>query len=133
MQPPLISDYDDGGFTIAGEFYQGSILITGIEGEGFQISPWCVEREGVAVDIRDDGELTADHFTSLYEGFTPQNTPQLILIGVGPELLHPYNILKADLGKMATALEIQSTSAACRTWNLLLSEGRRVVFAGIAI
>ena len=43
VQPPIISDYAGGGFTIGGAFTKGGVLITGAEGTGFSITPWAVD------------------------------------------------------------------------------------------
>jgi len=118
---PIISDYSNGGFTIGEAFHEGSILITGADEVGFDIAKW-------AVSLGD--ELEAKDFDPIYAS---KDRPMLILIGVGPVLSHPFNKLRAALSKKAIAVEIQTTQAACRTWNLLLSEGRKVAFAAIAL
>lgn len=118
---PVISDYNQGGFTIGEDFHDGSILITGADEVGFTISPWSV---------RYGDELEAKDLDPIYDS---KDRPMLILIGVGPVMTHPYAKLRAELSKQAIAVEIQTTQAACRTWNLLLSEGRKVAFAAMAI
>ncbi|MCE2517358.1 MAG: Mth938-like domain-containing protein [Alphaproteobacteria bacterium] len=118
--PPLISEYANGGFTIADEFHGGSILITGEDGDGFTIQPW---------DVADPDEISRASLDAIYSA---DNRPMLVLIGCGEVMDHPFAKLRAELSKEGIAVEIQPTPAACRTWNLLLSEGRKVAFAGIA-
>ena len=36
----------------------------------------------------------------------------------------PMNDLSVSLKALGVALELMSTAAACRTWNVLMSEGR---------
>lgn len=55
--------------------------------------------------------------------------PTIVLLGMGPEPLLPDVELMAALGARAIGLEIMTTPAACRTFNVLLQEQRRVVAA----
>jgi uncharacterized protein len=55
--------------------------------------------------------------------------PEIVLIGTGAEVLLPDVDLMAALGARAVGLEIMSTPAACRTFNVLVHERRRVVAA----
>ena len=120
VQPPIISEYADGGFTIGGAFTKGGVLITGAEGTGFTITSWAVD---------DPEMIDAASLAPLYQADTP---PNLIVLGVGEKMQHPFLKLRTELSKQTIAVEILTTPAACRTWNLLLSEGRKVAFAAIA-
>ena len=55
--------------------------------------------------------------------------PTIIVLGTGTERLLPDVELMADVAARAVGLEIMSTPAACRTFNVLLGEQRRVVAA----
>ena len=55
--------------------------------------------------------------------------PAIILLGTGTERLLPDVELMADVAARSVGLEIMSTPAACRTFNVLLTEQRRVVAA----
>ena len=55
--------------------------------------------------------------------------PTIIVLGTGTERLLPDVELMADVAARSVGLEIMSTPAACRTFNVLLSEQRRVVAA----
>ena len=59
--------------------------------------------------------------------------PPLLIMGLGeaPQGLLPK--LQAELHQKGVSLEIMSTPAACRTWNVLLSEGRHAAVALLAI
>jgi uncharacterized protein len=56
-------------------------------------------------------------------------TPTILLLGTGPTSLLPDVELMAELGARSIGLEIMTTPAACRTFNVLLQEQRRVVAA----
>ncbi len=61
--------------------------------------------------------------------------PELILLGTGPVQVMPNPRLMASLmsrspaGEPAIGIEVMDTAAACRTFNLLAAEGRRVLAA----
>ena len=55
--------------------------------------------------------------------------PEIILLGTGAALLFPDGDLMGELAERAIGLEIMSTAAACRTFNVLAQERRRVVAA----
>ena len=118
---PVISDYHDGGFTVGEYFHHGSMLIMGENNIGFSITSWL---------INSGDEITSAHLDPIYN---TDNPPMLILIGVGIEMNHPFAKLRAELSKRGIAVEIQPTPAACRTWNLLLSEGRKAALAVMAM
>ena len=53
--------------------------------------------------------------------------PPLFLLGIGDAPIDPMNDLAAALRHHGIALEVMSTPAACRTWNVLMSEGRDAI------
>ena len=55
--------------------------------------------------------------------------PTIIVLGMGTERLLPDVELMAAVAERSVGLEIMSTPAACRTFNVLLGEQRRVVAA----
>ena len=55
--------------------------------------------------------------------------PTIIVLGTGTEQLLPDVELMAAVAARSVGLEIMSTPAACRTFNVLLQEQRRVVAA----
>lgn len=55
--------------------------------------------------------------------------PQIILLGTGADLVFPALELTAALAAQGIGLEVMSTPAACRTFNVLVCDGRRVVAA----
>ncbi len=55
--------------------------------------------------------------------------PEIIVIGIGTAAPVPDVELMADLAERAVGLELMSIPAACRTYNVLVHEERRVVAA----
>jgi uncharacterized protein len=116
--PPrkLVDGYGAGGFKIAGERIAGSILISST-----QARAWDVARpQDATVDAL--GPLLA-----------VEPELEILLFGTGDRMGPPMPELRAALKARGIALEIMATGAACRTYNVLVAEGRRVAAALIAV
>jgi len=119
---PVISDYGNGRFMFSDEqSHQGPVLIIGEDVSGFSITPWLV-------DNREN--LSKNDFKTVLNA---AHRPDLLIIGVGHEMDHPYTDLRRNLNAEGLTCEILTTPAACRTWNLLLSEGRKVALAALEV
>lgn len=70
------------------------------------------------------GELTPQHFARLLD-----NTPELVLFGSGQLLRFPDPQWLSPLIQAGVGTESMDTAAACRTYNILAAEGRRVLGA----
>ena len=55
--------------------------------------------------------------------------PEIVLLGTGGRQRFPRPRETAPLARAQVGLEIMDTRAACRTYNILLAEGRNVVAA----
>ncbi|MDH5634020.1 MAG: MTH938/NDUFAF3 family protein [Gammaproteobacteria bacterium] len=66
--------------------------------------------------------LAAAHMTELLEF-----SPEIVLIGTGTRLEFPAMECLRPLIDTGTGYEIMNNAAACRTFNVLVSEDRRVV------
>jgi uncharacterized protein len=53
----------------------------------------------------------------------------VLLIGTGAQIAYLPEDLRATLDAVGLGVEIMSSAAACRTYNVLLSEGRRIAAA----
>lgn len=69
--------------------------------------------------------------TLSHQDFDPilMRAPEIVLIGSGAQLRFPPPGLYAGLIKARIGVEIMGTAAACRTYNILAAEGRRVAAA----
>ncbi len=68
--------------------------------------------------------LQAAHFT-----LVAALDPEVVILGTGAQLHFPHPSITAELLTQGIGFEAMDTAAACRTYNVLLSEGRRVVAA----
>jgi uncharacterized protein len=68
--------------------------------------------------------LTAEHFAGILK-----INPEVLLLGTGAkhQFLHPK--LAQNLIEKGIPIECMTTAAACRTYNILMSEGRNVAAA----
>jgi len=83
------------------------------------ISPRHLLRDWAPTTIE---TLQAEHLQTLVE-----LEPELVLLGTGPRLQFPDHSLLATLHRQRIGVEVMDTAAACRTYNILMTEGRFVV------
>ena len=112
----LIEAYGDGGFTIAGEKINGSLLVFAT-----RVVAWTANRPE---------DIT---FESLAEVFKEDSAVELLLVGCGLKQVSPPADLRHGLSAAGVVADFMNTGAACRTFNVLLAEDRRVVAALIAV
>ncbi len=111
-----IDHYGDGGFRICGERYEGSVIVT-----PEQVRPWSVSVMA---------ELTV---TSVADIFSADPPIDLLLIGCGARIAQMPADVRVALKAKAIFADAMDTGAACRTYNVLMAEERRVAVALIAI
>lgn len=111
-----ISSYGDGGFRIGEQRSKGSMLITP---KGYY--PW---------EATDVASITFDSLKRITE---QGNDIDILLIGMGENMAFLNKELRAALEAVNIAVDVMSTGAAARTYNVLLAEGRKVSAALIAI
>lgn len=109
-QPP-ITGYAPGGFRIAGGFHEGALLL----GPG-GLAPWAV---GDPLDAAAAEALIA----------MLADRVDVLLLGMGPDIAPAPAAFRTPLDAAGIALEPLATPTACRTYNVLLAEGRRVAAA----
>ena len=57
----------------------------------------------------------------------------VLFVGTGAEIAHPPKDFRTTLEEAGIGVETMASPAACRTYNVLLSEGRRVAVALLPI
>ncbi len=100
-----VQGYGAGFFRIGGEIYHGRVL-TGPDGT----APWGGYEDSAALLA-----LAA--------------RVDVLLIGTGAEIAHIPAALRAELEAAGMGIEVMNSPAACRTYNVLLAEGRRIALA----
>ena len=69
-------------------------------------------------------QLEVQHFDNLLS-----HTPEIIILGTGTKHQFPDQSLLSQFIKLGIGIEIMDTQACCRTYNILVEEGRRVAAA----
>ena len=85
----------------------------------FIISPRHLLKNWSPADIN---SLEEEHLDTIVD-----LQPELILIGTGPQLTFPDPKTMMRIHKQRIGVEVMDTAAACRTFNILMAEGRFVV------
>ncbi len=112
----LIQSYGEGRFRINGTVHDGGVLVF-----PERTLPWPVASiRGVTVD-------------SLAEVTAAEPAVEILLLGCGSRFETIPAALKEALKEAGVMVDSMGTGAACRTYNVLVSEGRRVAAALIAI
>ena len=103
--------YEQGCVTVGETVYQTSLILTPER----VIPDW---RPAACEELRQED---FEPILSLH--------PEVVLLGTGGRLQFPAPALTARLLQAGAGFEVMDTAAACRTYNILLSEDRRVVAA----
>ena len=98
------------------------VVVNGIEFRASVIVPWRGRVEPWGVTSID--ALEAESFERI-----AALSPELVIFGSGARLRFPKPALLQALMTRRIGLETMDTAAACRTYNVLLAEGRAVVAA----
>ena len=74
--------------------------------------------------VSDFSQLTAEHFEQI-----AADTPDLVILGTGERQRFVHPRLVASLSSQRIGVECMDSHAACRTYNILMGEGRKVTLA----
>ena len=108
----VVTGYGDGGFTIGERRHQGAVIV--------------VPEAVFAWRPADPVSFTVDDFAPLWQ-LAP--APEVVLIGCGARGRFIPPVLRDGLKARGLVCDAMDTGAACRTYNVLLSESRRVAAA----
>ena len=113
----LIQGYGDGGFRIAGKRHQGGILVL-----PSGVVPWTA---ATAQDIS---------LESLRPAIDAAGDIDVLLLGCGSGIA-PVDraLIRQILEEHGLPIDLMDTGAACRTFNVLLLDGRRIAAALIPV
>ena len=100
----------------------GRVWVGAVEFRHSVLVPWV--GDVIAWQAASAAELTAEHFARIV-GFEPE----VVIFGSGARLQFVAPALTRALIERGIGIETMDTAAACRTYNVLASEGRRVLAA----
>jgi len=110
-QQNVFSGYGEGYVMINKMRYDDNMIVMPDQ----LIKPWSVE----TVD-----QLELEHFNPVL-----QHKPEIILLGTGARIHFPDYALIARIIQSGVGFEVMDTQAACRTYNILIEEGRQIAAA----
>jgi len=110
----LIHGYGDGGFTVSAIRHEGPVLV--------------LADRTIAWDAADAGAVTLESLAAVIA-----DRPDILVLGCGKAMVAPPRALRAALKAEGIVVEAMDTGAACRTYNVLLTEGRRAAAALIPV
>jgi uncharacterized protein len=112
----VIRSYGPGHFLIGERDWREPVLVTPTA-----TTAWCVTRAE---------DLSLASLEALQHAPAPT---ELLVLGCGPRAAFIAPALRAELKAAGLALEVVDTGSACRIYNVLLAEGRRVAAALIPL
>lgn len=114
----VIDAYGDGGFRVSGVRVEGSVIV--FPDKLFGWKPAAL------------GDVTAGSLSEI-SAAGKAGSVDLLLLGTGARMAQIDRGLRQELRAAGIVLEVMDTGAACRTYNVLLAEGRKVAAALIAV
>ena len=112
----IIEGYGGGGFRVSGTAYRGSTLV--------------LPERTLAWSVTDPAALSLDDMEAV---FSAEPGIEVLFVGCGAAMAFIDPDLRAAASARGLALEPMDTGAACRTYNVLVVEDRRVAAALIAV
>jgi uncharacterized protein len=112
----MIDSYGEDRFTVSGTVHHGSIIVFTDRTLAWPVSALA--------------EVTLD---SLQPVLAVRESLEIVLLGCGARLTQIPRELRQMLRQSGLAAELMDTGAACRTYNVLAAEERKVVAALIAV
>lgn len=114
----IIDGYGDGGFRVSGTRLEGSIIVFPDRVLGWKPAALAEVTAALLDEVRIAGKA---------------GTVDLLLLGTGLRMAQIDRVLRQDLRQAGVVIEVMDTGAACRTYNVLLAEGRKIAAALIAV
>ncbi|MEP4380574.1 MAG: Mth938-like domain-containing protein [Alphaproteobacteria bacterium] len=115
----VVERYGAGKFRISGQAYQSSVLV--------------FPERTIAWPVADFSDIDAAALAPVLAESQASDGIELLLLGCGPRMALVNQALRAPLRAAGIVIEPMDTGAAARTFNLLLSEDRRVAAALIVL
>ncbi|WP_296948988.1 Mth938-like domain-containing protein [uncultured Massilia sp.] len=106
-----VTGYDQSGVEINAKRFDYSVLVM----PEVAPRPW---------DVASFEELTAAHFEAI-----AADKPDVVVLGTGERQRFVHPRLVASLSDLRIGVESMDSHAACRTYNILMGEGRKVTLA----
>ena len=114
----IIESYGDRRFRVSGRLFEGSIIVFPDRTLAWPVADQAAVDEASLAEVRAAGEA---------------GRIDVLLLGCGARMALVGEGLRRSLREAGIVIEPMDTGAACRTYNVLAAEGRRVAAALIAV
>jgi uncharacterized protein len=112
----VIDSYGPGIFRVSGTRYEGPLLVFPDRTQVWNATTFA--------------ELTVQAFDAIRSA---EPAVEILLLGSGPKMGLLPSKLRRELREAGIVVDVMETGAACRTYNILLAEARRVAAALLPI
>ncbi|WP_421877902.1 Mth938-like domain-containing protein [Pacificispira sp.] len=112
----MIDSYGPGRFQVRGKAHTGSLIVM----------PGAV----LEWPVSSVSDLTLESLTAIRDASPPLD---ILLLGTGEKMALVPSALRKEIRAAGISMDIMDTGAACRTFNVLMVEGRRAAAALIAL
>jgi uncharacterized protein len=116
VERQVIQSYGNGRFRISDVVHEGSVIVLPERTVAWPVAAWAA--------------LTLESLAAVVEA---EPSVELLLLGCGTRAAPLKSEIRAALRSRGVVSEPMDTGAACRTYNVLLSEARRVAAALVAV
>jgi uncharacterized protein len=114
QQYQTVTGYDDTGVEINAQRFEHSLIV-------------LPEQPPIAWPVAAFEQLVAEHFDHI-----AHEAPDVVILGTGKKQRFVHPSLTRTLTERRIGVECMDNQAACRTYNILMAEGRKVALALIS-
>ncbi|MCG5500315.1 Mth938-like domain-containing protein [Ectothiorhodospira lacustris] len=114
------------------EYGDGRHVITAHDATWIQVNQTRYEKSLVVLPdalIPNWGPTDPETLTAAALAPILERSPEILLLGTGPVMRFPGRDILRLFKDRGIGLEVMDTAAACRTYNVIMNEGRRVAVA----
>ncbi|MBC7405294.1 MAG: Mth938-like domain-containing protein [Cytophaga sp.] len=111
QQYQTITAYDENGVELNAQRFENSLIV-------------LPESAPVSWPVKHFDQLTAEHFEQI-----AATLPDVVILGTGNKQRFVHPKLIGSLTSKHKGVECMDNQAACRTYNILMAEGRKVALA----
>ncbi len=104
-----VEGYGPGFFRIGGQVHDGALLVL------------------------PQRQMTWEGYADTAPILAARNEIDVLFVGTGAEIAHIPSDLRNSLEEAGIGVEVMNSPSACRTYNVLLSEGRRIALAVLPV
>lgn len=112
----VIDGYGPGQFCISGQWRVGAVIV--------------LPDRTLTWEATEVASLSVGDFSSVLEA---EPKVEILLLGTGPTMRMIPKALRLGLREQGVVVELMDSRAVCRTYNVLLAEGRRVAAAMLPV